>query len=157
MPRDTPKEIRERDERYRVRSRDHAARYVATGGRDGYDNNSNGAPTLILFTRGRRTGKEIATPLYYGQAGDRYVVIASYAGADAHPKWYLNLEADPQVEVQVRDERFPATARTAEGGERDECWALLADRFDFYNQYARDTEREIPVVIFERRNPVAEG
>ncbi|MGN6485353.1 MAG: nitroreductase/quinone reductase family protein [Thermomicrobiales bacterium] len=151
MPRDTPKEIRERDDRYRVQSRDHVARYIATGGRDGFDNNPTGAPTLILFTRGRRTGKEIATPLYYGQSGDRYVVIASYAGADAHPKWYLNLVADARVDVQVRDERFPAMARIAEGDERETCWALLADRFDFYNEYARNTEREIPVVILEPR------
>lgn len=151
MPRDTPKEIRERDEHYRARSRDHVARYIASGGRDGYDDNPNGAPTLILFTQGRRTGREIATPLYYGEADGRYVVIASYAGSDAHPTWYLNLVAEPNVEVQIRDERFPATARTAEGDERERYWSVLADRFAFYNDYAKATEREIPVVIIERR------
>ena len=149
MPRDTLKEIRERDERYRALTREHVSRYLASNGEDGYDDNPNEAPTLILFTRGRRTGKEIATPLYYGEAEGRYGVIASYAGADAHPKWYLNLVAEPKVEIQIRNERFAATARTAEGDERERYWSVLAEPFAFYNGYAEATDREIPVVIIE--------
>lgn len=149
MPRDTPEEIRERDEHYRSHAQDHVARYVASGGTDGYDDNALKVPTLILYTTGRRSGREVATPIYYAESEGRYVVIASYAGADAHPKWYLNLAENPNVEVQVRDKRFAAVARTAEGNEREALWSLLADAYAFYREYADATDRLIPVVVLE--------
>jgi deazaflavin-dependent oxidoreductase (nitroreductase family) len=150
MARDTVEQARERDERYRRSSAEHIARYIATDGAEGYDDNSNKAPTLLLTTIGRRSGREIVSPLYFAEDDGRYVIIASYAGSDAHPKWYLNLEANPSVTVQIKGDRFPATARTAEGEEQERLWRLMADQYSFYDGYREATDRNIPVVVLER-------
>lgn len=74
----------------------HIREYVETDGRKGH--RWNGVPTLLLTTRGRRTGKLRRTALIYGRDGDAYVVVASRGGARHHPQWYLNLAPDPEVE-----------------------------------------------------------
>jgi deazaflavin-dependent oxidoreductase (nitroreductase family) len=78
---------------------EHARRYIETGGADGHI--WNGATTLLLTTKGRRSGEERTTPLIYGKDGDRYVVVASKGGAPENPDWYRNLSVNPAVEVQV--------------------------------------------------------
>jgi deazaflavin-dependent oxidoreductase (nitroreductase family) len=84
------------------------------------------------------------------QDGDRYVIVASKGGAPAHPDWYLNLQKDPDVELQLLDEVFPARARTAEGEERERLWHLVNQQWPDYDNYQTKTEREIPVVVLER-------
>lgn len=153
MPQDTPEIAQRRDESYRRSSGEHVARYVATDGAEGYDDNRHKAPTLLLTTIGRRTGREIVSPLYFAEQDGRYIIIASYAGSDTHPKWYLNLEADPNVTVQIRGDRFPAIARTADAAEKEILWPLMGDAFPFYNDYLKATDRDIPLVILERTAP----
>ena len=126
----------------------HVRRYRETGGEVGYI--WNGAPTLLLTTTGRRSGERRTTPLIFGRDGDRYVIVASQGGAPRHPAWYLNLTADPAVELQVQDEVFPARARTAEPEERGRLWELMAGIWPHYDSYQQRTEREIPVVVLER-------
>lgn len=150
MRNETTHQAAERDARYRTTSGNHVARYLATDGADGFDNNAHHAPTLLLTTTGRRSGKEIVTPLYYGEDAGRYIIIASYEGADAHPKWYLNIETDPNIRVQIRAEKFAATARTADAAENAQLWPILADAYPFYNDYRKATNRDIPLVILER-------
>lgn len=152
---DTPEIARARDERYRRRSGEHVKRYLASDGANGYDDNSHKAPTLLLTTTGRRSGRPVTSPLYYGERGGRYVVIASYEGADSHPKWYLNLRERPDVQVQIRGERFPAIARDATGDEYESWWTLMAGRYPFYATYRRRAHRTIPVVVIERAAEVA--
>src|ERR671936_1249551 len=89
----------------------HVRRYLETDGRSGH--RWNGRNTLLLTTRGRRSGKLRRTALIYGQDGDRYLVVASNGGSRKHPSWYQNLVEHPEVEVQVGAESFAATARTA--------------------------------------------
>jgi deazaflavin-dependent oxidoreductase (nitroreductase family) len=127
---------------------EHVRRYRETGGEVGHI--WNDVPTLLLTTTGRRTGEQRTAPLIYGQDGDAYVVVASKGGAPQHPAWYLNLAADPEVELQVGDEVFPARARTAAGDERTRLWQLLAGIWPAYDEYATKTDREIPVVVLER-------
>jgi proline iminopeptidase len=127
---------------------EHVRRYRETGGQEGYD--WNNATTLILETTGRRSGKPRAKALIFRDDGDRYVVVASKGGADQHPAWYLNLLDHPEVEVQVKDDVFKATARTAEGEERARLWDRMAEVWPAYNDYQRKTDRQIPVVILER-------
>ena len=91
----------------------HVRAYVATDGRDGH--HRWGVTNLLLTTRGRRTGRLRRTALIYARDGSRYVVVASGAGEDHHPAWYLNLRADPLVGVQVGAEVFVARAATASG------------------------------------------
>ncbi|MQY02026.1 nitroreductase family deazaflavin-dependent oxidoreductase [Actinomadura macrotermitis] len=128
--------------------KEHVQRYQETGGREGHD--WQGTVTLLLTTTGRKSGESRTTPLIYQKAGDDYVIVASKGGADEHPLWYLNLQADPNVTVQVRDEVFKARARTATAQERPELWAKMAATWPQYDDYQRKTDREIPLVVLER-------
>ena len=128
--------------------KEHVKRYVETNGEEGHI--WNGATALILTTTGRRSGEERSTPLIYGRHGDDYLVVASRGGADHHPAWYLNLEASPDVQVQVKGDRFAARARTATPGEKPELWRTMLVQWPDYDRYQRRTSREIPVVVLER-------
>lgn len=150
MTRDTPEIARERDERFRRSSGEHLRHYLATDGAEGYISPESGMPNLILTTTGRRSGQPYATPLYYGEHEGRYILVASYAGSDRHPKWYLNLVANPEVQVQIRGERFNARARTATLAEKPALWSMMAERYPRYEVFQQETEREIPVIILER-------
>jgi deazaflavin-dependent oxidoreductase (nitroreductase family) len=103
-----------------------------------------------LTTTGRKPGESRDTPIIYGNYGDSVAVVASYGGAPKHPAWYLNLDADPHVEVQVLGDRFKATARTAEGDEREKVWKIMTDTWPNYDEYTKRTDRIIPVVILDR-------
>lgn len=107
------------------------------------------APTLLLTTTGRKSGRHITMPLLYGQDGDNYIIVGSKGGAPQHPAWYLNLQANPQVEVQVVEKRFRARARTAVGEERQRLWQLMVDVHPPYPDYQKSTTRVLPVVVLE--------
>ncbi|MFY9328256.1 MAG: nitroreductase family deazaflavin-dependent oxidoreductase [Georgfuchsia sp.] len=133
----------------------HLDRYLETNGAEGHlkDFTANGGkpntPTLLLTTTGHKSGKPITLPLIYGRDGANYIVVASKGGAPAHPTWYLNLAAQPKVDVQVLDKKFRAVARTASGAERQRLWQLMAGVYPPYNDYQKLTAREIPVVVLE--------
>ena len=128
----------------------HVRRYRETGGEVGHIW-KRGAKILLLTTAGRRTGEPYTVPLIYETDGDRYVIVASKGGAPADPGWYRNLRKHPEVEVQVLDDVFAARARTAEGEERERAWQLAARQWPDYDAYQTRTDREIPVVVLERR------
>jgi deazaflavin-dependent oxidoreductase (nitroreductase family) len=108
-------------------------------------------PICLLEHRGRRTGKLRTTPLVYLADGDDVVVAASQAGRPHHPLWYRNLQADPDAVVQVRRQRRPVRARTADRQERADLWPRLVDLYADYDSYQSWTEREIPVVVLSPR------
>ncbi|MEH0970634.1 nitroreductase family deazaflavin-dependent oxidoreductase [Micromonospora sp. CPCC 205546] len=128
---------------------DHIRRYVETGGGEGHEWRP-GVFTLLLTTRGRRSGKLRRTALIYGRDGDAYLVVASQGGDPKHPAWYLNLLDEPLVEVQVGAERFTARARTATAEEKPRMWSTMAAIWPAYDEYQAKTDREIPVVVLER-------
>ena len=125
---------------------EHTRTYRETGGETGHEWRP-GVFTLLLTTTGRRSGRPYTAPLIYGRDGDDYVVVASKGGAPDHPDWYRNLEAKPQVELQVGAEVLDATARTATGEERERLWRMMAEIWPDYDSYAERTDREIPVVV----------
>jgi deazaflavin-dependent oxidoreductase (nitroreductase family) len=127
---------------------EHIDRYRETDGEDGHD--WQGTKALLLTTKGRKSGEERTAPLIYGQSGDAYLVVASKGGADDPPAWYLNLKADPEVEVQVRGDRFKARARDASPEEKPELWKTMTAEWPAYDEYQQKTDREIPVVVLER-------
>jgi deazaflavin-dependent oxidoreductase (nitroreductase family) len=129
----------------------HVPGYVESDGRSGH--RWSGVNTLLLTTRGRRSGKLRRTALIYGQHGDRYLVVGSKRGAKKHPSWYLNLVHHPEVEVQVGADKFPARARTATTEEKPRLWKLMTSIWPEYDRYQARTARDIPVVILERRSP----
>lgn len=126
---------------------EHIRRYRETNGEVGYL--WNGAPCLILTTKGRRSGQARDTALICNFDGDSCVIVGSMGGAPKHPQWYLNLTADPNVTAQVKGERFAATARTADGAERDRLWQLMCQVWPNYDQYKERTTRRIPVVVLD--------
>jgi deazaflavin-dependent oxidoreductase (nitroreductase family) len=128
---------------------EHVKRYVETDGEVGHDW-QDGVPVLILTTTGRRSGEERPTPLIYGRSGDDYLVVASKGGAPEPPAWYLNLSEAPDVQVQVKADRFGAHARTATPEEKADMWSTMAAIWPAYDEYQTKTDREIPVVVLER-------
>ena len=128
---------------------EHVKRYVETDGEVGHDW-QDGVPVLILTTTGRRSGEERPTPLIYGRHGDDYLVVASKGGAPDPPAWYLNLSEAPDVQVQVKADRFGAHARTATPEEKADMWSTMAAIWPAYDEYQTKTDREIPVVVLER-------
>jgi deazaflavin-dependent oxidoreductase (nitroreductase family) len=128
---------------------DHIKQYVESGGTQGYD--WRGTEILLLTTIGRRSGTPRRTALIHRVVDGNYVVVASKGGAEQHPAWYLNLAANPEVTVQVKDKELAAVARTAEGDERARLWDLLAEVWPDYREYQTKTERQIPVVVLEPR------
>lgn len=136
---------------------DHLQKYRDSGGTEGHmwDASavgiSNPVPCLLLTTVGRRSGEKRTSPLAYGTVGGAYVIIGSKGGSETHPWWYLNLRANPAVEVQVGKECFPARARVATGKERTQIWEQMVKTFPFYGEYQKKTKREIPVVVLEKQ------
>src|SRR5215469_15518362 len=130
---------------------EHANRYLASGGTDGhmYRRNEITAPALLLTTTGRKSGDKFIFPLFYGTDGNSYIIVASKGGAPAHPGWYRNILANPEVEVQVGTKKLTARARTATGGERAQLWEKALKFWPHYADYQKKTEREIPVVVLE--------
>ena len=121
----------------------HVAKYRETDGAVGYL--WNGATCLLLTTSGRASREPRTVPLIFAADGERSIVVASKGGAPEHPHWYRNLAANPTVQVQIRGDRFPATARTAEGAERERCWSLAAAQWPNYDEYAKRTSRTTTV------------
>jgi deazaflavin-dependent oxidoreductase (nitroreductase family) len=107
-------------------------------------------PTLLLTTRGRKSGDPRTLPLIYGAVDGGYAIIASKGGFPTHPAWYLNLVDEPECDVQVGTDEFRARARTAEGDEREAIWVQMEAIYPPYRDYQAATDRRIPVVVLER-------
>jgi deazaflavin-dependent oxidoreductase (nitroreductase family) len=127
--------------------RTHIRGYVDSGGTKGHQ--WRGTHTLLLTTRGRKTGKLRRTALIYGRDGDRYLLVASQGGAKKHPSWYLNLVANPEVRIQVGPDVLDAKARTAAPDEKLKLWPTMSKIWPDYDTYQAKTTRDIPVVIVE--------
>jgi deazaflavin-dependent oxidoreductase (nitroreductase family) len=126
----------------------HVRRYVETDGRSGH--RWSGVNSLLLTTRGRKSGRLRRTALIYGRDGDRFLVVASQGGARKHPSWYLNLVDNPEVHVQVAAEKFPARARAATAKEKPKLWRIMTSIWPEYDRYQARTSRDIPLVTLER-------
>ncbi|QYC43223.1 Deazaflavin-dependent nitroreductase [Nonomuraea coxensis DSM 45129] len=128
--------------------KEHVRRYQETDGAEGHD--WNNTTVLLLTTKGRNSGRPYTTPLIYQRHGDVYLIVASYGGAPDDPQWYKNLRADPEVEVQVKGEKFAARARPARPEEKPEMWRVMTATWPQYDEYQQKTDREIPIVVLER-------
>jgi deazaflavin-dependent oxidoreductase (nitroreductase family) len=128
---------------------DHVERYRATDGEEGHIWRK-GSTVALLTTTGRKSGEERTTPLIYGTHGDDHMVVASKGGADEPPAWYLNLQENPEAELQVKADRFKVRARDATPEEKPELWQEMTSQWPDYDEYQKQTDREIPVVVLER-------
>jgi len=111
----------------------------------------SGAPICLLTTRGRSTGRLRTVPLLFLWRGDDMVAVASNGGMSVAPQWYLNLLADPDVEVSVGDWRQRRAARLAQDDERAELWPRFVAAYRHFRNYQERTSRPIPLVVFEPR------
>jgi F420H(2)-dependent quinone reductase len=123
----------------------HQFVYEISGGRIG--ERIGRSPMLLLRTTGRKTGQPRTAALLYHRDGGNYVVVGSKGGSDIAPAWLRNLEALPDVRVQVGVKRFPAQARVASAEERRRLWPEMTRLYPQYNRYQSQTERVIPLVI----------
>jgi deazaflavin-dependent oxidoreductase (nitroreductase family) len=129
---------------------EHIQEYVESEGKKGH--RWRGLSTLLLTTRGRKSGKLRRTALIYGQDGEQYLLVASNGGSSHHPFWYLNLVENPEVELQVGADKFSAHARTATPEEKRRLWGVMSQIFPQYDKYqikAAKAGRDIPLVIVE--------
>jgi F420H(2)-dependent quinone reductase len=106
-------------------------------------------PVALLTTTGRKTGEPRVSPLYFHRDGDRVIVAASKGGSDKHPMWYLNIRANPKVQVQIKSEVLDLTARDANEEERAKYWPRLVEMYPTYEDYQSWTQRKIPLVVCE--------
>ena len=123
--------------------------YEATGGKEGAE--LEGKPTVVLTTRGRRTGKVRKTPLMRVEHDGEYAVVASMGGAPKHPVWYLNILGDPDVTLQDGERVMELRARVADADEKRAWWPHAVAAWPDYAKYQAATDRDIPVVLFDPR------
>jgi deazaflavin-dependent oxidoreductase (nitroreductase family) len=109
-----------------------------------------GAPLLLLGTTGAKSGAARVNPLAYLEDGERLVIFASFAGADVHPPWYFNLRVNPEVTVEVGNEKFAARAETVEEPERSGLYKKMAGLMPAFAEYESKTDRVIPVISLTR-------
>jgi deazaflavin-dependent oxidoreductase (nitroreductase family) len=117
--------------------------------------NTNGAiggrivncPVLLLTTKGRKTNKQRTVPLLYLADGDNVVLVASNGGATKHPTWWLNLQSNPEAQIQVRGIKQRVRAERGSAEEKQRLWPLLTAMYPGYKRYQEITSRDIPVVI----------
>ena len=108
------------------------------------------APLLLLTTTGAKTGLVRVNPLVYLNDGDRYIIIASFAGAPANPPWYFNLLAEPKVGVEVAGDQFTAKADVVDEPGRTELYARMVETMPVFAEYQEKTTRVIPVIALTR-------
>jgi deazaflavin-dependent oxidoreductase (nitroreductase family) len=109
------------------------------------------APVLLLTSIGRRSGQPRTAPVLYLRDGERVVVIGSNAGNVRAPAWSLNLQTNPDAEIQIGGERRLVRARVAESEERAELWRQMNVEYEGFDDYATRTARDIAVFVLEPR------
>ena len=139
----------------------HRHDYLSSGGTKGHliDLSANGgrpfASHLLLHYIGRKSGKRYINPLLYGIAGGEVVIVASKAGADQHPAWYLNMVARPEVRFQIGTQAFRGTWREPQGAERETLWTFMVGNHPAYADYQASTKRRIPIVLLKAVEEIA--
>jgi deazaflavin-dependent oxidoreductase (nitroreductase family) len=129
---------------------DVIAEFRASGGKVG--GHWEGRTLLLLTTSGRKSGQQYTTPMVYTLDDGRLLVYGSNGGSHAHPDWYLNLVADPNVTVEVGTDRYEARAVALQSAERDRLWAEHTARWPHFADYQVSAgERTIPIVAITRR------
>jgi deazaflavin-dependent oxidoreductase (nitroreductase family) len=111
-----------------------------------------GAPMLLLHTKGAKSGRAYVTPLMYQQVGDDVAVFASKGGAPEDPAWYHNLITNPDTEIELGSDIVAVHARVAEGEERDRIFDVQKERYSNFAEYEEKAQglRTIPVVVLSR-------
>jgi deazaflavin-dependent oxidoreductase (nitroreductase family) len=138
----------------------HTQAYLKSNGAEGQlvdftpGGGKDDTPCLILKTTGRKSGEARLLPLIYGEDGGKFVIVASKGGAPKHPAWFLNLEANPEVEFQVGAKKYRGEARAVDGAERERLYKMMEGVFPPYTAYQARTTRKIPVVVLAPKGQI---
>ena len=108
-----------------------------------------GVPVLLLTTIGRKSGQPRTAPLLFIEEDDNIIIVASQGGLPKNPLWYKNIQANPDVEIQIKRRKMKMRARTASPEERERLWPRLVAHYPDIASYATWTDRVIPIVILE--------
>jgi|SRR5579859_4734566 len=108
-----------------------------------------GMPLLLLTTTGRKTGTQHVTPVMYIRDGNNYVITASNNGAEKHPSWFANLQANPQTRIELDDMTRSVMAHQAGTEEKGRLWPKLVEQAPFFDGYRKKTTCDIPMVILQ--------
>jgi deazaflavin-dependent oxidoreductase (nitroreductase family) len=135
---------------FKIIVKGHVWLYKASGGKRGAS--MRGKPVLLLTTRGRKSGAQRTVPVVPFVDGDETYVIASMGGQPQHPAWFFNLEANPQVEVQLGSDRWRARAQVLPPEERARIWPRITAAMPNFGEYQKKTSRVIPVVHLARES-----
>jgi F420H(2)-dependent quinone reductase len=138
-----------KDALFRVATGLHTALYRRSGGKIGGQFSKQ--PMMVLTTTGRRSGQPRVTPLLCIRDADRFLAVASFGGDDRDPQWFKNLQVNPEATIELRGETIPVRATVATAEEKQVLWPKVLAAYKGYANYQRKTERDIPVVILERR------
>lgn len=114
---------------------------------------STGPPTLpqlLVTMKGRKSGKPRSVQLAYHEDGGDFLVVASAMGQERHPAWRYNLEANPDVEIQMRGETFPARAEVLTDAEKARVWPAIKTTIPQMSVYEKRTDRNIRVFRIKR-------
>ena len=132
--------------------RDQVELYEGSGGARGTTLRDTGMPVIIVASVGAKSGATRKTPLMRVEKDGQYLLVASKGGAPEHPKWYFNLKNNPaEVTIQDGGAKFEVTVRQLQGAERDDWWTYAVSVFANYAVYQANTEREIPLLLAERK------
>ena len=126
----------------------HKVLYKLSGGR--YGARMGWIKVALVDTTGRKTGKKRTVPIACYPYRDSIVVSASNSGQESHPAWYLNMQANPEVTVQLGRERYQALAENVPEEEREELWPIIVKMNKHQGEYLDNVSREIPLVWFRR-------
>ncbi len=132
--------------------RDQVERYEASGGREANTLRDTGIPIAIFWSRGAKSGKVRKNGLMRVEHDGAYLMVGSVGGGPKDPAWVANVRAHPdQITVQDGPEPWDGVARELTGEERAQWWDRAVEVYPSYADYARKTDREIPVFLVERR------
>ncbi len=112
-------------------------------------------PCLLLFHRGRKSGRRLNTILQYYRRDGQIAIVASKGGVANHPAWYFNLLDEPACEVWIGAQRSTALARTVTGKEREPWWRAITAEQPVQLDYQARTAREIPIVVLDLKGAAA--
>jgi len=107
-------------------------------------------PMLALTAIGRRSGRPRSVQLACLELDGDYLVVASAMGQQKHPAWRYNIEANPQVQIQMRGQRFAARAQVLTDAEKDRIWADIREAIPQIDVYEERTDRNLRVFRLSR-------
>jgi len=109
-----------------------------------------GHPIMVLYSTGKKSGQRRRAFLTYSRDGDAYIVAGSAGGAPADPSWVRNVEANPDVTIEIGKDEFPARAAIVEGAEHDRLWDAHVQALPWFGDYPEKAGRSIPIIRVTR-------